>query len=242
MESKESNLLKEVPVIHNTDELKMYLKPLYIIDNYMHDKDVYNEFLEKLFNIVRGSFCIKECRTYPIKFKFYAKDKATNTLELRHFLINMIMWFPFIDLDGANALNKEFIFDCNNGVPNINDYINEKIIILMRDFNVKNTVINYDISTVLYNLRQISLDFSVIMGLNFSLDTFITGYEENQELHDMMETTIEDTMQPYDIENMLKNLEEREIDIFKNTKDHPVGVILRANSGIKHKIVCALAS
>ena len=232
---KQFNLLNDVPFIHNTDELQLWIKPLYIVNNYLQDKSTYNDFLKRLTNVVRGCYCIKECREFPVKFKFYQKDKTTEKLELRHFLINMILWYPFTDLEGSNVLNKSFIFDAKREVPIINDYINEKLIVTLRDYNVKNTTINYDISKVLYNLRSISLDFSQIMGLNFSLNTFIDGYENNSELRDIMETTLDDSMQPHEIENKLHALEEREIEIFKSDPDHPVGVLLRANTGVKHK-------
>lgn len=229
------DLSKEVPDIHNTMELSKWLRSIYIIDNILTDKETYDDFLNRLTNIVRGCFCIKECREYPIKFKFYQKDKKTYTLELRHFFINIILWYPFIDLYGTNVLNSSFIMDCNKDIQNVNEYINEKLIVTLRDYNVKSTEINYDISNVLYNLRSISLDFSIIMGLNFSLNTFIDLYEGNDEIRDMMEITFEQTMQPYDIETKLHELQEREIDIYKSDKKNPIGVILRAGSGIKHK-------
>lgn len=232
---KQFNLLTDVPEIHNTDELQLWIKPLYIIDNYLHDKNVYKDFLARLLNVVRGCYCIKECREFPVKFKFYQKDSKSHTLELRHFLINVILWYPFIDLEGANALSKDFIFNGKTDVPVINDYINNKLIITLREFNVKSTTINYDISTVLYNLRNISLDFSQIMGLNFSLNTFMDGYENNSELRDIMETKLDESMQPHEIEKKLHDLEEREISIFKDDPSHPVGVLLRANTGVKHK-------
>ena len=53
---KEFNLLRDVPYIHNTDELAEFLKPLYIISDYMVDEVTYGMFRDKLLNLVRGSF------------------------------------------------------------------------------------------------------------------------------------------------------------------------------------------
>ena len=44
------NLGKDVPVIKNRRELGFYLKPIFIISDYMTDKDVYKNFTLKLRN------------------------------------------------------------------------------------------------------------------------------------------------------------------------------------------------
>ena len=35
-----------VPVIHNTDELQLYLQPIYVIENYTVDKESYEKFYD----------------------------------------------------------------------------------------------------------------------------------------------------------------------------------------------------
>lgn len=235
MSEKVFNLLTDVPVIHNTDELQLWIKPLYIVDNYLQDRETYNDVITKLTNVIRGCYVIRECREFPIKFKFYQNSKDVYTLELRHFYVNMIMWGPFVCLHGTRTLDKSFIFDCSKDVPYINDYINEKIITILRDFNIKSTDINYNISSVLYNLRNISMDFSLIMGLNFSLQTFLDDYYGDDEMRSIMDTTLDESMQPAEIESKLKGLQERAIEIYKSKHNHPVGVLLRANTGVKHK-------
>ena len=232
---KNFNLVKDVPYIHNTKELKQWLRPTYIIENYLVDHETYNSFMSKMMNLMRGCYQIRECREYPIKFKFNQKDKKEFTLQFRHFCINMILWNPFVELSGLNVLDESFIMDCNTEVPNIEDYINYKLILTLREYHVKSTTINYSISEVLYNLRKISIDFSIIMGLNFSLSTFIDMYEGNDEIRDIMESSFDETMQPHEIEQKLNDLQEREINIYKSNPDNPIGHILRAGSGIKHK-------
>ena len=120
---KNYDLTKEVPYIHNRNELKSWLQPIYIIERYTVDEDTYTTFMAKLRNIIRGCFTIKACREYPIRFKFNEKDKDEYTLELRDFFINIILWHPFVELHGLNILNKDFILDCKTGIPNIEDYI-----------------------------------------------------------------------------------------------------------------------
>ena len=98
---------REVPVISNAKELSQYLKPLYIIDNVLKSSEDYNYFQECTYNIIKGCFEHKECREYPVKFKFYATDKKTHTVEFRHFIVNMFAWSPFVNLYGIPGILDE---------------------------------------------------------------------------------------------------------------------------------------
>lgn len=229
------DLVTDVPVIHNREELAQWLRPLYIIDDILVDDDTYNNMRSCILNLVRGSFTIRACREYPIKFKFNKKDKEEYQLELRDFLINLILFEPFIELSGLNVLDKSYIFDCKTGIPNIENYINNKIILTLKDYQVKNTYLNIRISNVIYNLRMISVDFSQILGLNFNIFTFADMYSSNTEIRDIMETKFDESLQPYEIEAQLKELQNREMQIYKDLPDNELGAILRSATGVKPK-------
>jgi hypothetical protein len=201
----------------------------------METSEMYETFLKQIMNLIKASYTIRPCREYPIRFKFYEKDKKEFTLELRHFAINLILWNPFVELNELEVLDESFILDCNTEIPTIENYINDKLITVLREYHVKNTTINYRISDVLYNLRRISIDFSLIMGLNFSAATFFDMYEQNDEIRDMMEITFDENLQPHDIEQKLSELQDREISIYRNTPGNPVGVLLNAKTGVKAK-------
>lgn len=224
----------EVPQIKDDVELKSYIRPLYIIEDYMGSYIKYELFQDEIYNLVKATFEKKKCREYPIQFKFYKKETETYTLQLRHFLINVFLWYPFVELDGLNILNKTFILDCFNDIPKIEVAIN-RIIEVLTDCNVKKTVINHNISQVLYNLRSISINFSLIMNLNFTAETFIQGYVNNPRIREIMESHFDSTMQPSEIEKKLQELQKEEIEIFMSDPNNPIGVILRAGTGIKHK-------
>lgn len=229
------DLVTDVPVIHNKEELAQWLRPLYIIDDILVDDDTYNNTRSCILNLVRGSFTIRACREYPIKFKFNKKDKEEYQLELRDFLINLILFEPFIELYGLNVLDKSYIFDCKTGIPNIENYINNKIILTLKDYQVKNTYLNIRISNVIYNLRMISVDFSQILGLNFNIFTFADMYSSNTEIRDIMETKFDESLQPYEIEAQLKELQNREMQIYKDLPNNELGAILRSATGVKPK-------
>lgn len=231
-----NQLYDQVVTISTVEELKKYIKPLYIINDYMESSEDYLVFQEKMYNIIKGCFEHKELREYPIKFKFYRGDRKTHKLQLRHFIVNLFAWYPFINLYGIHGiLNESFILDCFHDIPHITDFINNKIVLVLREYSIKNTIINWSVSEVLYNMRRISIDFSLIMNLSISSETFLKVYEENERMQTIMETKFPLDMQPYEIEAELGKLQEEEIGIFKSMKENPVGIILRANTGIKHK-------
>ena len=226
---------RQVPNISTKEELEPYLRPYYVIDDYMDSYESFSEFQESIYNLIKGCYEHKALRMHPIKFKFYERDMNFHTLELRHFVINLFYWYPFVSLHNiARVMDDDFIIDCYKDIPNINDKINQLITIL-REYNVKSTKINYDISLVLYNLRRISGDFSMIMGLNFDMFTLIEMYMENENFRNIMETKIDENMQPYQIEEILHKKQEELINLLMGMYENPIGIILRSGTGIKHK-------
>lgn len=236
MNKGKEELENEVPFINDVKELKPYISSLYIVTDYMESKEKYEAFIDRIYNIVKGCFTIKECRTYPIKFKFYKEDTATHKLELRMFLINLFAWYPFISLYGVpNALGEYFIIKKADELITIEDYINYKIIVTLRNYNVKDTLINEYTSEVLHYMSSICLNFSVIMNLNFSYFTFKEIYDKHPELREIMECKLSDDMQPKDIEEFMDQNQKTLIDVLKNDPDNPIGMILKCRTGIKDK-------
>lgn len=232
---KSYSLEKDVPYINNVKELEKWLSKVYIIENMLCDDVTSKKYINEFANILRACFTIRECREYKIKFKFNKNDKKTYELELRHFFVNLILWEPFVELAGLHVLTEDFIIDAYHEIPNIENYINYKTILILRDYQVKSTSINYRVADVLYNLRTISNDFSNILGLTFSIVNFMDKYENNEEIRNIMEVTFDETMQPYEIEKKVQELQDREIAIYKQDYQNPIGALLRAGTGVKAK-------
>ena len=220
------NLGKDVPVIKNRRELGFYLKPIFIISDYMTDKDVYKNFTLKLRNLLKGCFHIRECREFKVRFKFYKEDKETYELELRHFYVNTILWYPYVELNEFRVMNGSLIADFKKNTT-MDDYINIAIQIL-RDYHIKNTKINMMVSEVLYNLRMISSDFSLLLGVSISLGSIMDVYETNPVVRNLMESTYSVEEKPNEIENRLNQNEEILIDEYKKYDNNSISIMLRA--------------
>lgn len=227
---------EHVQHIPTTKELKTHLQPLYVLSDYMDTEEHYVDLKEKTYSLIKGCIEHKECREYPVKFKFYRTEKKTYQLQLRHFVIELFLLYPMVFLmDLENVLDESFIPNFYEVVPKIDDFINYKLIDTLRDHNVKNTIRNQSISNVTYDLKRISKDFAIIMGLNFSTETFLELYKNNDEIREIMEIQFQDGMQSKDVEEILAEKQKRLISLIKKEENNDLGIVLRSGTGIKAK-------
>ena len=115
-----------LPEINNKKDLKSFLRPLYIIEDYTCDTKTYSRFCDEIRDILRACFTIKECREYPVRFKFYATDEKEQKLELRHFLYNVYVWYAMCQVHGIHVMNEDFILKPEE-IPDLTDFTNNKI-------------------------------------------------------------------------------------------------------------------
>ena len=229
------NLMTDIPMIYNRKEMYAWLQPLYIIDDYTVDRETYRVFRTKVYNVLRGCFHIKVCRNAPIRFKFSRKDTKEYKLPFRMFVINTILWYPFVELHGLDVLDEEFILSDPEIIPDIVGWINEKLITVLNEYHIKSSDKNFALSEVLYYLRHISIDYSIILGLDFSIPMFIDLYKNYPRIKELMEATFEDTMQPNEVEQDLAAKQSEFIEIVSGIDQNPLGMVLRAKTGIKPK-------
>lgn len=232
MEIKD-NSQRKIPFITGVKDLDLLLKDVYVMEDYICIKQRYNELHAYIKNIVKGCFHIKKCREYPVTLKFYHNDKEEYKVQLRHFLIYIDLWFPLCEIPDVHVMDKSYLLDPED-IPNLSDYINEKLIRVLKNEEVKSTVLNYSISVVMNELRLISIDFSDIMALSFDCGTFIDMHND-KKYHDIMEADFNDCTQPVEIEEKQAKLQSLLVSRLKSEKNNPIGVILRSGTGIKHK-------
>ena len=222
--------------IKNADMVKERVKPLYILEDYLRDEPSYVELKENIYKLIKGGFEHKDVREYPIKFKLYRKGKKTFVLELRHFVLELFVLYPLVfikDLD--DVLDESFVPDFKEIIPYIDDFINYKLIDTIRNNDVKNTIMNRSISCVTYDLKRISMDLSLIIGMNFSTEMFIDLYNNYPEIRDIMESKFPQNAQPVEIETIMNERLQKLISLIKQIPDNNLAVVLRSKTGIKDK-------
>jgi hypothetical protein len=219
------DLNKEVPRIKTVIVLKEYINPVYVIEKYTVDHQTYEGFITRIQNIVRGCIDIEECREHKVKFKFYEGEKKTHQLELRRFLYNICLWYPFSLLGDTSFMDESFILKEEDTV-NVNKFINDKILKVLKEHSILDQDIQIYTARVMHYISGIGIDFSIIMGLHFDEMTFQNMYRD-PEFREMMDTEFDASMQPADIEDSLKEIQKKFIAKIKNDPSNPISVLLR---------------
>lgn len=183
-----------------------------ILDDVLASNRSIRFIYQDLLDILKWGFEIKEIRTRPIHFKIHKEDKKIHTLELRHFLSNLILWTAFVDMECPEILDESFIFDFNKF--NINDimtYMNEKILPNHEgDFANKNKTID----EICYHMTAISNAFSLLMGMGISIYDIIQTEKRNPEMTELIFGSIDQNLQPVEIEEELNRRTKRLIELF----------------------------
>ena len=226
----------EVPVLKSVDDLQQYLNPLYVIEDYWKDKELYKSFKKRIRNITRAAFRnINAYLKYPVRFKFYADDTEVHELQLRHFLYNIYIWYPFCELYGEKIVDESCIIQPEQ-LPKVNDFIFEKVATPLYDYEVKESKIHRYMAAVTDSLKSISVDFSTLMGLHYDETTFQKMWD-NKEYRELMSFSFDESanLQPIEMEEILNEKERKLVELLRNDKKNPFGVMVRAGTGMKIK-------
>jgi hypothetical protein len=209
---------------------------IFIISDVMVDKKTFNTTFETVYDYLKQGFEIKELRTCSVYFKFSNKEgELIHTLQLRHFLTNLIFWQPLMRFDQVDKLDDSYIFDCTKlSSKTIKSYIDNKIIPFKSI--IDNTKMNKIIHDLIFNLSRISTDFNIILGLSINTETFIDLANRNPRFNEIIRTKLNDGMQPSEIEDYLDRLMDEEIHILRtDLGNNMIKPILNSGSGIKYK-------
>lgn len=227
---------EKVPVIETVEDLKEHLSEIYVIYPYMSSEDRYVEFQEKFYDIIKGCFHVGTLRKHPINFKFYPRDKKTYTMEIRHFIIHIFMWYAFIPLyDVGNVLDDGCIADLYVYGNDIEEFINSNILPKLKYYNIKETTINTTMSIVRYNIKRIPIDFSLIMNLQFGFFDFYDAYKNNPRIREIMECSFDDGTPLNEIEDTINQYQKEIKHEYINMPGNPIGAVLAADAGVKDK-------
>lgn len=207
---------------------------IYIIDKKMENKKDYKKLIEEILNYLRDGFEVQELRECPVYFKFHEEDSMIQQLQLRHFLTNLIFWEPLITLESVDSIDESFIVDTNKiSSRYIKTYIDTKIITPYRR-RVSNKKLNKIIHDLIFNLSQISTEFSILLGLTMNIESFISVAERNERFNEIIRTKLDPALQPSEIESTLHELMKEEIQILMQ-EDNVLRPMLRSGTGIKDK-------
>lgn len=198
----------------------------------MGSKKRFEQTHDLLYNYMKMGFEEERVRKHPLLYSF--DGQTVYQMEIRHFIVNMLCWFPMIKIGKVKDLGPKFVLDCSClNSKSMQGYFNDNIIEPYRDF-VTNEEMNLIFEETVYRLSKISLDFNEIMAISINIDTFIELAEQSEEFDAIIHTKPEPGMQPVEIEAMTHNRMNRLIQIMK-TIDNDIKPILNSGEGIKDK-------
>lgn len=195
---------------------KFSLDTYLTMEDVLADRHSYSFILQKLIDIMKLGFEIEEIRHRPIHFKFRAKDKDMNVLPLNNFISNLIVWYPFMEMDRVDLLDKSKIYDFTKTYPeglieNLCRWLDDEVLIHYEgDFHSKNKIMD----EIFHNMRAISKAFCLLMGMSISIYDIWQSEQKCPEITDILFGTIDPTMQPKEIETELERRANRLIELF----------------------------
>ena len=230
------------------DIMQLLSDKVFIISEYVPIKR-YDEFIDILMVNMAEGFEHKEFRDHPVMYKFYNdKDEEMKTMSFRDFIINVIMWRPMMCIDPANLhdgliiehakfsnITRKFIkeyFDINyiyqykSSIPTIPDISLEEI----------NRHMNEIMADTTFKLSEVSNVFNSFIGISTNIETFIDLQTRIPEFNEIMESTLDERMQPAEIEAELADQRKRIVDlIVSDDRPNMMKALVQPQSGLNVK-------
>lgn len=198
--------------------LHTYGRNYLILDDVLADEDSYSLVYQDMLDILKYGLEFKNVREYPVHFIIHREDPTDldhlRTLEVRHFLSNMVMWYAFMKMDRVEIMDESYIVDWKGkSVKFIKDYIDEKVIPNYEgDFHSLNAICD----EIVYHIKAISDAFCMIFGYSASIYDIMQAEKNNPEIHEILYGHIDPNLQPREMEQLLAEKNERLMNAFSS--------------------------
>lgn len=203
-------------------------KPL-IIDNVLHDKETYRNTFQDILDICKYGYEEKEIREKPIKFKFHKDDKNYHTMQLRHFLSNLVLWYGYMEADSYDIMDETYIHDfTNSNIGKIMDYLNDFVLPAISDLDMYSQ--NKVIDEIVQNMTAISAAFLPLIGSGISIYSIHQAEKENPEIGKIMHEKLDPNLQPIEIEKELSERTDKLISYFCKDNENDLAPLFKAGN------------
>ena len=186
--------------------LQTYSRNYLILDDVLASEESYEIVYQDIMDLMKYGFELKNIREFPIRFIIHRGDPHDvdhlKTLQARHFLSNMLMWYAFMKMDRVEILNDDYIIDWKGKpISYIADYIDTMIIPndVDGDFHSRNAICD----EIVHHVKAISTAICMILGFSASIYDIMKAEEADPEIHEILYEHIDPTLQPKDMEALL---------------------------------------
>jgi hypothetical protein len=215
------------------DIIQKLTNRILIVEKYTDTIKEFKAMIETHYDYLKQGFEYTELRSCPVHFKFFDTDEdVIHSLQLRHFVINAMLWEMMVRMGTYDRIDATYIIDATKvSSRTIKAYIDNQIIIPFRS-EIGNRKLNTTIASSLDQLARIPTDFNIILGLSINMEVFIDMANKNQRFDEILHTKIDENMQPHEVEDYLKELTNEQFNIL-GTEENLLRPIIRAETGIK---------
>ncbi len=216
------------------DLIRKYTGVYLCLDDVLQDKKHYIEVYQDLLDILKYAFEVKEVRERPIHFILHHGDdpkKQKYTLELRHFLSNMIFWYAFMECDCYEAIQPCHIHDFRGASLEQNvEFIDNMILPAIEDvdFPTKSRIVE----EITHHMTAISQAFAPLFGLGISVYSIIQADKRNPRIGELMHEKLDPTMQPTEIEAELNKRTQELIDLIVEDPDNDLKPLFKSGNAL----------
>ena len=204
----------------------------YIINNILKSKKKTSKVIKDTMIYFYDNIGEEGCFDKYITYKFNEKDLFTREMKVNIFLLQMILWEPFA---GKNIkLDKSSITKGLKGMDNdtLRVYYNKLIDMFVGKMDIK--LQNRMIAKVQERMKKISEDFSMILGLSFSIRNLCDLCDNHKDIDKLLHYTPPKLAQTKEIENDY-NYHGKELINLMKKYESPYKYLLGANEGVKPK-------
>lgn len=201
--SREDELLGDIDYPAFDERLN---STIFIVREILSDKKTYKHILCELYDYMKQGFEQERVRKHPLKFRFKNDEREPiKTMEVRHFIINLMYWYPFLYLEIPDHVNDSHIFDGYKFCQKYSDeYVNSKIVIPYRkQFRMEDISAARD--DMIFLLTRINYDFAEVMGTTMDIEAFSDLRERYPKFKELTERRLAEGIQPKEIEDILSN-------------------------------------
>lgn len=201
------------PVLSEAELLGMYTTNTILdMDLVLASKENWCRVYQDILDIMKYGFERKEIRERTIWFKMHTDSEHKHQVQLRHLMVNLILWYAFVITDSTDILDDSYIFDPRmKALKDITNYMDNKILpVIDSDMPTK----GYVIDRINFSLTAIAKSFGPVIGLGISIRNIIETAKEYPEIEEIMFKKLDPGLQPSQIEQELSDRTDRMINIF----------------------------
>ena len=233
-----------LPIIRTiTDCERQFPSPVIISKYDSYEK--YDELIDKVYKCCCACYEVKECLSYPIKFKFYPEDEKIYQLSMPKFLLNITAWRPLLELTKLESFyNKKIkVLDESYIVGTMMSSalrvaLQSKVLNTLDEYGISFETSSLLIKDVIEKYQEISVEFAILDKHSIlTLESvFLNDYRKNEKIRELNNLEVPQSLQTADVEQLLSRKHQELIQQLGFTKN-PIWYISKAGNHIKPKQV-----